>query len=68
VQAETCPDCGTRGEDWTDEQGRPDPQALVAEQTVCLGCRTTRRERRNVEADDADGVRIRLVPRPHRHT
>jgi hypothetical protein len=61
VQREACPDCGTRGEDWQHPDGTPDPHAWVAEQTVCLGCAAAQREKRAVDPDDAEGVRIRLV-------
>lgn len=62
MQRETCPDCGTRGDDWQGPDGRPDAQALVAEETVCLGCRAIRKAGHQIDSEDADGVRIRLVP------
>lgn len=61
VQRETCPDCGTRGDHWQHEDGTPDPQALVAEETVCLGCAAAAKARAGVDPDDSAGVRIRLT-------
>lgn len=68
--AETCPDCGTKPDDWLDENKRKlIPAPFTAEYENCEGCSTRGRARdeldRRREYQKIDpGMKVRLRPNP----
>lgn len=60
MKRSTCPDCGTRMEEWEEDRF-----AYVSDSWQCPGCELLTMEDSNVP-DDAKGVHKRLVPNPNR--
>ncbi len=53
-----CPGCGTRKDEW-----EADPFAFISGSERCPGCELLAQERKNIEEEGSDGVRVFLVPR-----
>jgi len=63
LQRLTCPDCGTRGEEW-DEDAGGDRWAYVGTTSRCPGCELIAHERDHVpEGQHGYGVKVGLLPR-----
>jgi hypothetical protein len=57
---QTCPDCGTREEEWDPARGGH-VWAYIAEPRWCRGCEVKAGARRSVPPEDAEGVHIALI-------
>lgn len=67
-QAEACPQCGTRYDDWDPKKGG-DVHAYYAQTYTCMGCRAAE-DAYSAASDnarelkrDAYGLKVRLVPK-----
>ena len=61
-KAETCPGCGTRADEWNDDE-----DAYIGDQTHCEGCARLAQEQGNIpkdaEGQPRPGVHVFLAPR-----
>ncbi|WP_098894148.1 hypothetical protein [Streptomyces sp. t99] len=63
LDRQTCPDCGTRGEEWDEEAGG-DRFAYIGTTSRCPGCELVAHERDHVpEGQHGYGVKVGLLPR-----
>lgn len=56
-QSLACPDCGTRQEDWDEDEDK-----FLGDLYHCEGCARVAQERENIP-DDAKGMHVRLLPK-----
>jgi hypothetical protein len=62
-QLATCPRCGTRAEEWAEDQGgRRD--AYVAEIHLCAGCEAVQLAQASITPEDGRGVHVQLRRQP----
>lgn len=63
VQAEECPQCGTRHTDWLDGDGYElDEPAWMVEFERCVGCQEIERAHGWLAEQKRKGVKVRFVP------
>lgn len=62
-EAQRCPSCGTRDEEWDPERGGS-IRAYIPVEHQCLGCVVRSGPEKDVQKDDAPGLTIRLVRNP----
>lgn len=63
-QRSTCPGCGTRPDEWVDDEGKP-VDAYEAKEHLCRGCRAHEMAEEDLRDRRVKGVHIVLKRRSH---
>lgn len=56
-----CPQCGTREDEWQDEDGNT-VDAYVASSHLCLGCKEITRKQAEIPEEASAGMKVLLIP------
>lgn len=63
LQRSTCPQCGTRAEEWPDELDADADEPYVTHLTRCRGCQAVGHAQDDIpKGPEAHGVKVSLVP------